>query len=78
MLRRNQTLIVQKDLTELVGFIQNVEEMFSGYVDTWLSQLLVSGIDLASEFDKSVKQRLAEQFESLQRIPFIASGRLFK
>ena len=33
---RNQTTMVQKDLCELVSFAQNVEAMFSGYVDTWL------------------------------------------
>ena len=37
-----------------------------------------SAINLEEEFDKSIKQRLAEQFETLARIPFISSGKIFK
>ena len=37
-----------------------------------------SSINLEEEFDKSIKQRLAEQFENLTRIPFISSGKIFK
>ena len=37
-----------------------------------------SAINLEEEFDKSIKQRLAEQFENLTRIPFISSGKIFK
>ena len=37
-----------------------------------------SAVNLEEEFDKSIKQRLAEQFENLTRIPFISSGKIFK
>ena len=37
-----------------------------------------SGIDLDAEYDKGILQRLTEQFESLSRIPFICTGKLFK
>ena len=33
---------------------------------------------LSQEYDKSIKQRLIEQFESLSRIPFINNSHLFK
>ena len=39
---------------------------------------MTSSIDLEAEYDKSILQRLSEQFESLSRIPFISSGKLFK
>jgi len=37
-----------------------------------------NGSMLAQEYDKSIKQRLVEQFESLARIPFINNSNLFK
>ena len=52
--------------------------MFSGFVDSQLCQLLTSGIDFAQEYDNSIKQKIAEQFENLARIPFISSGKLFR
>mmetsp|Transcript_7205 Transcript_7205/g.8649 ORF Transcript_7205/g.8649 Transcript_7205/m.8649 type:complete len:136 (+) Transcript_7205:652-1059(+) len=59
--------------------MQSIEEMFSGFIDTWLCSLLTnSEVNLAQEYGSSIKQRLAEQFESLSRIPFISSGKLFK
>lgn len=52
--------------------------MFSGYVDSWLCNILSEDIDLSTEYNNSVKQKLIEQLESLERIPFISGGRLFK
>lgn len=61
-------------------FFNELDQMFNGFVDSWLTSLLRedSNVDLAAEFDKTVKQRLNEQFESLVRIPFISNGKLFK
>ena len=69
---------MNKDLNELIVFLQNVEDMFSGFVDAQILQLLSTGINLEAEYDKAILQRLTEQFESLSRIPFICSGKLFK
>ena len=78
---------IRKDLAELVEFMREVDQLFNGFVDNWLCQLLnvdsssdpaASSNMLAQEYDKSIKQRLIEQFESLSRIPFINNSHLFK
>ena len=67
--------------------MREVDQLFNGFVDNWLCQLLSidsssdpasSSNMLAQEYDKSIKQRLIEQFESLSRIPFINNSHLFK
>ena len=37
-----------------------------------------SNIKLEEEFNRTVLKRLQEQFESIARIPFISSGKLFR
>ena len=77
--------VVRKDLGELVEFMREIDQLFNGFIDIWLCQLLDDNSNvtmdvnyLASEFDKSIKQRFVEQFESLARIPFINNSKLFK
>lgn len=75
---------MRKDLGELVEFMIEIEKVYTGYVDMWLCQLLepatssMTSETLAQEYDKSIKQRLVEQFESLVRIPFINKSNVFK
>ena len=72
--------MVRKDLAELIDFMQAVDKLYNGFADNWLCQLLHenSPVQLESEFDKSIKQRLGENLESLSRIPFIVSGKKFR
>ena len=72
--------MVRKDLAELIDFMQAVDKLYNGFADNWLCQLLQenSTVQLEGEFDKSIKQRLSENLESLSRIPFIVSGKKFR
>ena len=67
-------------MAELIEFLKEIERTFNGFTDNWFFSLLDenSSVNLDEEFDKSIKQRLAEQFENLARIPFISSGKNFK
>jgi len=80
VINKGHTSIVRKDLGELVDFMKELDQLFNGFVDSQLCLLLSPdvSINLAEEFDKSIKQKFAEQFESLTRIPFISSGNIFR
>lgn len=55
--------MVRKDLAEVVDFLKEIDQTFNGFVDTQLCQLLSTNTEksfLASEFDKSIKQRFSE------------------
>ena len=54
--------VVRKDLGELVEFMREIDQLFNGFIDIWLCQLLDDNSNvtmdvnyLASEFDKSIK-----------------------
>ena len=54
---KGQSFVVRKDLSELVEFMQEIEKLYNGYTDSYISNLLGenSAVDLDEEYDRAIK-----------------------